>query len=250
VIDLLWALGGLVAGALAGSFLSTIVLRWPAGKSAMRGRSACDGCGRTLTAIELVPFVGALLSHGRCRTCRARIDPLHGRMEAACAAIGGVAIGLMPDIGGALWALLGWMLLTLAILDARHLWLPDALTLPLAFVGLTVGGIATDAAIADRVIGAVAGYGALALIAVAYRLARGREGLGLGDAKLLGALGGWFGWHALPFQLLTASALGLLAVGGAALAGRKVAHDMRVPLGTFLCVAAVPGWLLAEQLLR
>src|SRR3546814_2390130 len=76
------------------------------------------------------------------------------------------------------WALLGWMLLTLAILDWRHFWLPDALTLPLAFLGLTIGLWSTDVALIDRIIGAVAGYGALLGISGGYRLFRGREGLG------------------------------------------------------------------------
>src|SRR3546814_4108057 len=117
-------------------------------------------------------------------------------MEAGCALIGAVALGAMPNPGGVGWALLGWMLLTLAILDWRHFWLPDALTLPLAFLGLTIGLWSTDVALIDRIIGAVAGYGALLGISGGYRLFRGREGLGLGDVKLLGALGAWFGWQA------------------------------------------------------
>src|SRR3546814_11569604 len=104
------------------------------------------------------------------------------------------------------------MLLTLAILDWRHFWLADALTLPLAFLGLTIGLWSTDVALIDRIIGAVAGYGALLGISGGYRLFRGREGLGLGDVKLLGALGAWFGWQALPFILLFAASLGLLLV--------------------------------------
>ncbi|WP_254557146.1 prepilin peptidase, partial [Salmonella enterica] len=85
---------------------------------------------------------------------------------AACAIIGALAIGGLPELGGVTWALLGWLLLTLAILDWRHFWLPDALTLPLAFLGLTVGIWATDVSLPDRVIGAAIGYGALLAIAL------------------------------------------------------------------------------------
>src|SRR3546814_6490825 len=84
--------------------------------------------------------------------------------------------------------------------------------LPLACLGLTIGLWSTDVALIDRIIGAVAGYGALLGISGGYRLFRGREGLGLGDVKLLGALGAWFGWQALPFILLFAASLGLLLV--------------------------------------
>ncbi|PHP17757.1 prepilin peptidase, partial [Sphingobium sp. IP1] len=139
MIDPWAALVGAVAGAIAGSFLATLILRWPQGRGVMRGRSACDGCGRVLGPIDLVPMLSALVQRGRCRTCGAAIDPLHGRVEAGCAIIGALALGFVPDLGGIGWALLGWLLLTLALLDWRHFWLPDALTLPLAFFGFTLG---------------------------------------------------------------------------------------------------------------
>lgn len=245
MIQPLAALIGALAGAIAGSFLSTIILRWPEGRSVMRGRSACDGCGRTLGARDLVPLLSAMIQRGRCRICGARIDSLHGRVEAACAIIGALAIGGLPDLGGIAWALLGWLLLTLALLDWRHFWLPDALTLPLAFLGFTVGMWATDVSMTDRIIGAATGYGALFVIALGYRVLRGRDGLGLGDAKLLGALGAWFGWQALPFILLIASLLGLVVM---LFTGRAKQRTARVPLGTFLALAALPAWIIVLRI--
>ncbi|WP_313807292.1 A24 family peptidase [Sphingobium sp.] len=237
-------LGG-VAGAIAGSFLATLILRWPQGRGVARGRSVCDGCGRVLGVVDLIPMLSALAQRGRCRTCDAPIDRLHGRVEAGCAIIGALAFGFAPDPGGVGWALFGWLLLTLAVLDRRHFWLPDALTLPLAFLGFTIGLWTTDVLMMDRVIGALAGYLGLLGVALGYRRVRGREGLGLGDAKLLGALGAWFGWQALPFILLLAASLGLLAILAAMAVGRSVDGGTRVPLGTFLAIAAVPGWALA-----
>lgn len=242
MIDPLWAALGGVAGAIAGSFLGTLVLRWPEGRGIMRGRSACDSCGRVLSAIDLVPLFSALLLRGRCRTCGGKIAPLHGRIEAGCAIIGALACGSAPGPAGAGWALFGWLLLTLAVLDWRHFWLPDALTLPLVFLGLTLGLWVTDAALPDRMIGAAGGYGVLLVVAISYRAARGCEGLGLGDAKLMGALGAWFGWQALPFILLMAASLGLVAVLASMAAGRRITGASRVPLGTCLAVAALPGW--------
>jgi leader peptidase (prepilin peptidase)/N-methyltransferase len=246
VIQPIAALIGAMAGAISGSFLATLILRWPQGRSVMRGRSACDGCGRTLSARDLVPLFSALVQRGRCRSCGARIDPLHGRVEAACAIIGALAIGGSPDLGGVAWALLGWSLLTLALLDWRHFWLPDALTLPLAFFGFTIGLWATDVILIDRIIGAAIGYLALLAIALSYRALRGRDGLGLGDAKLLGALGAWFGWQALPFILLIAS---LMAIVVMVASGRATERTARIPLGTFLVVAALPAWIIVRQML-
>lgn len=234
-----WVAAGCVLGAMAGSFLATIVIRWPRGGSVMRGRSACDSCGRTLTAVELVPIFSGLIQRGRCRNCGARIASEHLAIELGAAVIGAVAFGVAPGLAGAGWAIFGWLLLTLAALDARHLWLPDPLTAPLAGLGLALGGITTGAWPADRLIGAVAGFASLWLIRAGYRTVRGREGLGLGDAKLLGGIGAWLGWQALPFVLLAASTIGLIAV---ALAG-GVARDRPLPFGAALAAGAVPGWL-------
>lgn len=246
MIEPVAALIGGLAGAILGSFLATLILRWPQGRSVMRGRSACDGCGRTLGARDLIPLFSAMMQRGRCRSCGAAIDPLHGRVEAGCAVIGALALGAMPNLGGIGWAVFGWLLLTLAVLDWRHFWLPDALTLPLAFLGFTIGLWATDVALVDRAIGAAAGYGALLAIALGYRAVRGRDGLGLGDAKLLGALGAWMGWQALPFILLIASVTGLLVM---LMTGRAKEAGARVPLGMFLALAAVPAWIIVQRIM-
>lgn len=246
MIEPVAALIGGLAGAILGSFLATLILRWPQGRSVMRGRSACDGCGRTLGARDLIPLFSAMMQRGRCRSCGAAIDPLHGRVEAGCAVIGALALGAMPNLGGIGWAVFGWLLLTLAVLDWRHFWLPDALTLPLAFLGFTIGLWATDVALVDRAIGAAAGYGALLAVALGYRAVRGRDGLGLGDAKLLGALGAWMGWQALPFILLIASVTGLLVM---LMTGLVKAAGARVPLGTFLALAAVPAWIIVQRIM-
>lgn len=239
-----WALGGGVLGAIIGSFLATIVVRWPQGESVMHGRSRCDGCGRTLNGLELVPILSAVLQRGRCRSCGAAIDHDHFAVEVGAAAIGAAAFGFAPGLAGAGWAVFGWLLLALAALDLRHLWLPDRITAPLAGLGLAFGGITTGAWPLDRMIGAVAGFASLWLIAAGYRRWRGLEGMGLGDAKLLGAIGAWLGWQALPFVLLAASVIGLIA---AALSG-GLARDRAVPFGAALAFGAVPGWLALRLL--
>ncbi|MCW2382399.1 MULTISPECIES: prepilin peptidase [unclassified Sphingobium] len=236
--DLLRMALGCGLGLIAGSFLGAIVTRWPRGESVMRGRSACDACGRTLGAIDLIPLLSALRTRGRCRTCGARIDPAHVIMELGAAMIGGVCAWLLPLPAAALVAVALWILLALAVLDARHFWLPDALTLPLAVLGLTLGDWLVPAPFADRMIGAAIGYIGLFLLAMSYRRLRGREGLGLGDAKLLGAIGAWLGWQLLPVVLLLASVGGLIWAVILRLKGHALSGNMRLPFGTFLCLAA------------
>lgn len=232
---------GCVLGIVVGSFLAALVLRWPEGKSVLRGRSMCDSCGRNLRAAELVPLISILFLRGRCRTCGVSIKALHWQME-LCGGLIGVAAAYwapMPEALG--WMVLGWGLLALAILDARHFWLPDGLTLPLLLLGLTIGPFVTGVTFANSVIGAIAGYGALFLIAYAYRYIRDREGLGQGDAKLLSVLGTWFGWQALPTLLLLASVLALIwTLVSAIAAGRKLESAHMISFGTFLCIAFIP----------
>ena len=133
-----------------------------------------------------------------------------GALMALLVFVYAVSLVLVPGWLGLAGALFGWVLLTLALLDAGHFWLPDKLTLPLLLLGLA---IVNEPPLLHRLIGAAAGYAVLALIALAYRAARGREGLGGGDPKLLAAIGAWLGWQALPFVLLAASLAGLAWAG-------------------------------------
>lgn len=244
----LWALllGGL--GAIFGSFIAALVIRWPQGRSVLHGRSACDGCGRTLAARELVPLLSGVVMRGRCGTCGAAIDPLHWRVEAAGVVIGAAAGALLPGLEAVAAACFGLLLLALAVLDLTEFWLPDALTASLAVLGVVAGaaGIAPD--LEARLIGGAAGFASLWIVAQGYRLARGREGLGGGDPKLFGAIGLWLGWQPLPAVLLLAAMIGLGVVLFRLVRGHAVAADDALPFGTLLAMAAYPAALAMLRL--
>jgi leader peptidase (prepilin peptidase) / N-methyltransferase len=256
----LWIIAGTLGGLILGSFLATLILRWPAGRSIASGRSACDHCHAALDPLDLIPLLSWVIQRGKCRRCGARIDPLHPAVEAASAAIGAASLALAPSPAGFALALLGWQLLMLAVLDARHYWLPHILSLILAISGLALGSIAMgalslDASLTDRLIGGTVGGGGLWLIGTAYRLIRRRDGLGGGDAPMLAAIGLWTGWMALPFILLLASFAGLAVAALRMFAQRKEPADMasdgssdamRLPLGTLLALALFPAlWMLS-----
>jgi leader peptidase (prepilin peptidase)/N-methyltransferase len=236
--------GGLtLLGAILGSFLATLAIRWPQERTALAGRSACDSCGRTLTAIELVPLLSALLQRGRCRGCGAAIDPRHWRIEALAAAIGLASALVAPGWAGVAGAVFGWLLLTLAAIDAAELILPDELTATLAALGLASAALVPDPAFADRMIGAGAGFLSLWFLATFYGAARGREVMGEGDPRLLAAIGCWLGWQVLPIVLFAAAAVGLAAAAIARLRGGAIAWDSELPFGTFLAIAAYMTWV-------
>jgi leader peptidase (prepilin peptidase) / N-methyltransferase len=236
-----------VLGAIVGSFLAAILLRWPSGRSVVRGRSKCDSCGESLGARDLVPILSYFLVRGRCRKCGAGIDRRHLAAEAGAALIGLTAIAAHPLPVAIFTAIFGWWLFLLAALDVEHHWLPDRLTLPLIPAGLAVGWIGIGPPLEPRLIGAALGFASLALIAWAYRRLRGREGLGGGDPKLLAAIGAWLGWAQLPFVLLGAGLFGLAAILVMRLRGAKVAATDRLPLGTLMALAAWPIWLLIAR---
>src|SRR3546814_155711 len=102
---------GALLGAIVGSFLATVLVRWPAGESALAGRSRCDGCRRTLAPFELVPVLSFALNRGRCRRCAAPIDRTHLRVEIAAATIAGTAFALVSPAAAFGWSVLGWGLL-------------------------------------------------------------------------------------------------------------------------------------------
>jgi leader peptidase (prepilin peptidase) / N-methyltransferase len=223
-----------IAGAIAGSFIATLCVRWSRGEQATVGRSRCDSCNRELSVVELIPIVSWLYTRGRCRSCGARIPGLHPSIEIAAAALAAIAVALQSNVHGTALALFWLLLVAPAVLDARHHWLPDPLTLVLAVAGLLVGGIATGLPLADRLIGGAAGFLALWIVAQAYRRLRGREGLGAGDPKLMGAIGLWTGWVALPAILLVAALAGL----GVAVAQGRSRLD-RMQFGSLLAGAAI-----------
>ena len=242
-----WVLPVLLAPFI-GSFLGVLIIRLPDERPIALARSVCDHCGHALAPRDLVPIVSYALRRGRCRDCGARIGPFALAIELAAVAVALWAATAVT--GNAIWlsCLLGWTLLSAAWIDLRCMILPDVLTLPLLAAGLVVTAFTDPDDLPDHALAAAAGYALLFAVAWSYRRLRGRDGLGLGDAKLLAALGAWLGLADLPIVLLAASCLGLLAAGAASLAGRRVTAATAIPFGPFLAAAGWLAWLYADRL--
>jgi leader peptidase (prepilin peptidase)/N-methyltransferase len=239
----------LLAAPFVGSFLGLVIDRLPAGRPIVLARSRCDACGVTLGASELVPVVSWLWQRGRCAHCRAGLSAFHPIIELAALA---VALSAALVLSG--WLLLascalGWTLLTLAAIDQRHFLLPDTLTLPLIPAGLVVAFAIEPALLGPHVVGAFAGFTAFALIAFAYRRLRGREGLGLGDAKLLAAAGAWLGWQALPGVVALGALCALTVALARSVTGDRLSATTKIAFGSYLALAFWLVWLLGPPLL-
>jgi len=240
--------GGFIIGAIIGSFLAIILTRWPERRSVLAGRSRCDACGTTLGAIDLVPILSYVALRARCRRCGAKIDARHAMIELAAALVGLVSAIAHPLPLAAATMLFGLFLLIIAALDAEHHWLPDALTLPLIPLGLLAAWLGLGPPLLDRAIGAVAGFVLLWVLGLAYRAARGREGLGGGDPKLLAAIGAWVGALQLPMVLLGTGIVGLAVVLAMKARGEAVDRMTKLPLGVLMALAAWPIWLVVSAI--
>ncbi|HEY2034729.1 MAG TPA: A24 family peptidase [Rhizomicrobium sp.] len=230
----------LLAAPFVGSFLGVLVLRLPKREPVVLDVSRCDACGNALRPHELIPLASFLLQRGRCRRCGARIDPVH-----LIAEMGAIVVILWAATQTSGWVLVssslfGWVLFALALIDLRTGLLPDVLTLPLAAAGLAAAYLLSELHIADHIIGALAGFAAFAGVGVLYRILRGREGMGQGDAKLLGAIGAWVAWRGLPTVILFA-ALGGLLMAAMLHRGGQLTAQSRIAFGAPLALA---GWLV------
>lgn len=214
-------------------------------------RSRCPACGHAIRWYENIPLVSYALLRGRCSACKTSISLRYPAIElltallfAAC----GLRFGAQPTV--LLWCGLVATLIALAFIDLDTSFLPDDLTLPLMWAGIVSAALGwIPVSLAASVGGAVAGYLALWFVFHAYRLIRGKEGMGAGDFKLLAALGAWMGWQAIPSIILLSSAVGAL-VGIGLIVFRQHDREVPIPFGPYLAGGGVAALFFGEQLAR
>jgi len=211
-------------------------------------RSSCPSCGHAIRAVENVPVLSWLFLRGKCSACGTRISVRYPLVELAGGAAAGYAawrFGFsLAALGAALFC---WIMIALAAIDLDTQLLPDDLTLLLLWAGLVFNLAATYAPLAGAVVGAVAGYLVLWAIYWAFKLATGKEGMGYGDFKLLGAIGAWLGWQSLPLTILLSSAVGA-TVGIALIVSGSHGRDKPIPFGPYLAAAGVIALFWGNQI--
>lgn len=190
-------------------------LAWPG--------SHCPSCKNPIRWWRNIPVFSWLWLRGRCADCGERVPVRYLLMEASCALAGiGCYLLFEPDYLTVL-ALSGfcWVLIALAIIDVETGYLPDELTLSMLWGGILYNLYRQNIPLPDAVLGAVAGYGVLWLMANGFKLIRGVDGMGGGDMKMLAMIGAWWGWAVLPSALLVACAVTLVYAGWSELSGRS-----------------------------
>jgi len=239
-----------VLGLVLGSFYSVCVSRGIAGTSIVRPPSHCPRCGHRLRWWELLPVVSYVLLRGRCSSCRERISPLYPLIESA-SAVWAVLAALAFGPGWWFFACLalGGLYIVASGIDFQVYLLPDVLTYPAGALGITMGILHPGIGLYPALIGAAAGFGVFWLLAAVYRLAKGVDGLGGGDVKLMLSIGGVVGALGLPYAVLIGSMAALLASPFFIL-GRGRQRSMPIPFGPFLCFGGMVQMLYGPAIFR
>lgn len=267
----------LVWGALWGSFFNVCIYRVPLEKSIAWPGSRCPHCDKDIAGYDNIPILSWLLLRGRCRNCREPISPRYLLIEALTAALtvllyhrfvvqgrGPLSADLAHFI---VYFFFTGTLIVLSGIDFDHTILPDTITKPGIVIFFALGRLLGDVSTIEAFVGLCAGYGFVwVIVEVYYRLFQ-REGMGLGDGKLLALTCGLLGIRSLPITLLIGSTTGLLVSVPVLLLRRrreaKAAAEpevslrhQEVPFGPFLAAGAfVYMYLFAgrdfeDQLLR
>lgn len=202
--------------------------------------SQCPHCAHRIRPWENIPVISYLALRGRCSSCQARISPRYPLVELACGALTLFVAWRFGVTGTALALLvLSWGLLAMSMIDIEHQLLPDALVLPLLWLGLIVNAFEMFVPLEDALWGTVAGYLSLWSVFWLFKMLTGKEGMGYGDFKLLAMLGAWGGWQILPLTLLLSSLLGAL-IGLIMLRLQRKQASTPIPFGPYLAIA---GWI-------
>jgi leader peptidase (prepilin peptidase)/N-methyltransferase len=252
-------------GLLLGSFLNVCILRLPDGESVMWPGSHCRQCSQPITARDNIPVLSYLLLGAACRACGSRIAWRYPVIElATCTLFIMCCLRFSFSWLAGCWALLCFLLLGLAVMDAETLLLPDMFTLPGLAAGVVFAAVRPGLegagwswetvlrAAGWSLLAAAVGAVGLLLIAGAYWLARRRWGMGLGDVKLLAMLGAWLGLRQTGVVVFFAVVVGALYGLGTVLLRRRnepSPGQLPVPFGTMLSAAGLYSIFLGERTL-
>jgi leader peptidase (prepilin peptidase) / N-methyltransferase len=233
-----------LAGLLIGSFLNVCIYRLPRDLSVVAPRSYCPHCERTIAWYDNIPVLSFLILRGRCRHCGKRISIRYPLVELATAiAFATCAGSLGASLAALKWSIFSALLIALIAADLEERILPDEFTLGGTALGLIFAALSRFGprliSLEESALGAVIASGAMWLVGWLYKKVRHREGLGLGDVKMLAMMGAFLGISDTLLALIAGSAFGVVAGLAYILITRKDPSTYQLPFGTFLGAAAL-----------
>ena len=238
-------------GGLWGSFANVCIYRLPQDKGVVSGRSYCPKCKTQISWYDNIPILSYLFIQGKCRKCKKQISIQYLIVELLSVLSFVIAYFFYGiTITTLLFIILALTFIIIFFIDLKHYIIPNGLTFPLMFIGFVKSFDPNLNELfpnyINSLIGGVFGYGIIWAIIFIYKVLRNKEGMGLGDAKLLSAIGFWFGWIAIPIVIFSSSIVALIAVLPSLIKKSKNMSS-QIPFGPFIILGCILYIIFAEQ---
>ena len=243
----------LILGSLWGSFSNVCIYRLPNSGNVAKGRSFCPNCKNTIKWFDNIPFFSYLFLKGKCRQCSKTISFQYLVVE-LLSAISFVIIFHLYGISitTLLLLILSIFFIIIFFIDLKHFIIPNVLTFPLMFIGFLKSfdpnlNQTIFPNYINSLIGGLFGYSIIWLIIFFYKKVRKKDGMGLGDAKLMAVIGFWFGWISIPFTIFISSTVALVIVIPSLInQSRKMSSE--IPFGPYIIIGCILYLIFANQI--
>ncbi len=251
-----------ILGSVIGSFLNVCIYRLPRRESIIIPHSHCTSCGALIKLYDIIPLASYLILLGRCRACGSRISPTYLVVELLSGVVSALLVWRFGiSLTSLFYLIFLFSLIVVTFIDLEHRIIPNVITLPGIIVGLTYNALNTnwvtlqmdlshfqftlsdflrisdEVDIVDSILGIILGGGILYFIGFIYEAIKRREGMGMGDVKLLAMIGAFIGWKGVIFVAFLSSLFGVL-VGIPIIFFKKGDLKYAIPYGPFLSLAA------------
>ena len=242
-----------ILGSLWGSFSNVCIYRLPNNGNVAKGRSFCPNCKNKIRWFDNIPFFSYLFLKGKCRECSKPISFQYFIVELLTA----ISFVVIFHIYGAsittlLLLILSIFFIIIFFIDLKHFIIPNVLTFPLMIIGFLKSfdpnlNQTIFPNYINSLIGGLFGYSIIWLIIFFYKKVRKKEGMGLGDAKLMAVIGFWFGWISIPFTIFISSTVALIIVIPSLInQSRKMSSE--IPFGPYIIIGCILYLIFANQI--
>ena len=242
-----------VLGCIWGSFSNVCIYRLPNDQSVVKGRSFCTSCKEQIKWYDNIPFLSFIFLKGKCRKCGNKISSQYFLVEFVSAISFVIVYHLYGiSITTLLLIILSIFFIIIFFIDLKHFIIPNELTFPLMLIGFVKSfepnlNQTIFPNYINSLIGGVFGYLIIWLIIFFYKKVRNKEGMGLGDAKLMAVVGFWFGWASIPFTIFISSFVALI-FSIPSLIKKNKNMATQIPFGPYIIIGCIIYVSFANQI--
>ena len=241
----------ILAGAVLGSFANVCIYRLPIQKSIVGGRSFCPKCKKKIVWYDNIPIISFLSLNRKCRKCKKIIPIQYFLVEILNIVLFSIIYFIFGiSLTSLLLMILAFAFIIVFFIDLKHYIIPNILTFPLMILGFVKSFDPNLNSLfpnyLNSLIGGIFGYGIIWSIIFFYKQIKNKEGMGLGDAKLLAAIGFWFGWISIPFVIFSSSIVALILVIPSLL-NKSRKFSSQIPFGPFIIIGCILYIIFIDQ---